>query len=286
MQEKIEQIMRQIYLMLSNCEESAYSSEDLIVPKKRIFPLLEELNYAVYDLMEQYEGTVTSRERALAEHERKMAKIKEDAKGRAEDTYAASLLCAREMFMDMRRTTEQLCKNLRREYDEVLQSYEEKLRFIQENEESTVAQMNIMADSKKYLRIIEQQNKEKEQQKNLTEEEKKKQEEFLAEQAELAAAEAASELNQKLSAPIVVQVNEQPKVPEGFGRKQNNKKKKYIPSQALEETVVEGEGVVTPDAPKLPDADTLDEEYFEWKQEKEENEKQVKKGGKKFFGKK
>ncbi|MDD6034826.1 MAG: hypothetical protein PUC30_01320, partial [Lachnospiraceae bacterium] len=72
-----------------------------------------------------------------------------------------------------------------------------------------------------------------------------------------------------------------PKVPEGFGKKQN-KKKKYAPSQALEETAIEGEGVVTP---SLPDADTLDGEYFEWKQEQEGTEKQAKKGGKKFFGK-
>ena len=36
--------------------KSAYSSEDLIVPKKRIFQLLEELNYTVYDMMEQYEN--------------------------------------------------------------------------------------------------------------------------------------------------------------------------------------------------------------------------------------
>lgn len=281
MQEKLEQIMRQIYLMLSNCEESAYSSEDLIVPKKRIFQLLEELNYTVYDLMEQYEGTVTARERGLAEHEHRMAKIKEDAKGRAEDTYAASLLYAREMFMDMRRTTEQLCRNLRKEYNEALKNYEESLRFLQENEESTVAQMSLMMDAKKYLRLIEQQNKDNEKAKTMTAEEKKRQEEFLAEQAEIAAAEATSELNQKLSAPIVVQVNEQPKVPEGFGKKQG-KKKKYTPSQALEETVVEGEGVVTPN---LPDADTLDEEYFEWRQEQEGTEKQIKKGGKKFFGK-
>lgn len=281
MQEKLEQIMRQIYLMLSNCEESAYSSEDLIVPKKRIFQLLEELNYTVYDLMEQYEGTVSSRERALAEHERKMAQIKEDAKGRAEDTYAASLLYAREMFMDMRRTTEELCKNLRKEYNDVLRTYEENLRSLQENEESTIAQMNRMMDAKKYLRLIEQQNKEKEIKKSQTEEDKKREEARLAEQAELAAAEAASELNQKLAAPIVVQVNEQPKLPEGFGKKQN-KKKKYTPSQALEENVVDGEGVVTPN---LPDADTLDEEYFNWKNEQEGTDKQVKKGGKKFFGK-
>lgn len=280
MQEKLEQIMRQIYLMLSNCEESAYSSEDLIVPKKRIFQLLEELNYTVYDLMEQYEGTVTSRERALAEHERRMAQIKEEAKGRAEDTYAASLLYAREMFMDMKKTTEDLCKNLRKEYNAALRNYEESMKFLQENEDSMVAQMKLMMDSKKYLRIIEQQNKEQEKQKTLTEEEKKQQEAIKEQQAEMAAAEANSELNQKLSAPIVVQVNEQPKVPEGFGKKQN-KKKKYAPSQALEETVVEGEGIVVPE---LPDGDTLDGEYFEWKQEQEGQEKQTKKGGRKFFG--
>ncbi len=281
MQEKLEQVMRQIYLMLSNCEESAYSSEDLIVPKKRIFQLLEELNYTVYDLMEQYEGTVTARERGLAEHERRMAQIKEEAKGRAEDTYAASLLYAREMFMEMRKTTEQLCKNLRKEYNDTLRNYEESLRYLQENEESMVAQMNLMMDSKKYLRLIEQQNKEKEAKQNLTEEEIKRQAEIEAEKAEIAAAEAASELSQKLSAPIVVQVNEQPRVPEGFGKKQN-KKKKYTPSQSLEETTVEGEGVVEP---VLPSSEELDGEYFDWKDEQEGNEKQTKRGGKKFFGK-
>lgn len=281
MQEKLEQILRQIYLMLSNCEESAYSSEDLIVPKKRIFQLLEELNYTVYDMMEQYEGTMASRERGLAEHERKMAQIKEEAKGRAEDTYAASLLYAREMFMEMRETTEQLCRNLRKEYNDALRGYEESLRYLQENEDSMVEQMNLMMDSKKYLRLIEQQNREKDKKQELTEEEKKRLAEREAEKAEIAAAEAASELNQKLSAPIVVQVNEQPKVPEGFGKKQG-KKKKYAPSQALEETTVEGEGVVEP---VLPSSEELDGEYFDWKDGQASTEKQAKKGGKKFFGK-
>ncbi len=281
MQEKLEQILRQIYLMLSNCEESAYSSEDLIVPKKRIFQLLEELNYTVYDMMEQYEGTMASRERGLAEHERKMAQIKEEAKVRAEDTYAASLLYAKDMFMEMRKTTEQLCRNLRKEYNDALRGYEDTLRYLQENEDSMVEQMNLMMDSKKYLRLIEQQNREKDKKQELTEEEKKRLAEREAEQAEIAAAEAASELNQKLSAPIVVQVNEQPKVPEGFGKKQS-KKKKYAPSQALEETIVEGEGVVEP---VLPSSEELDGEYFDWKDEQAGTEKQAKKGGKKFFGK-
>jgi hypothetical protein len=155
------------------------------------------------------------------------------------------------------------------------------MKFLQENEDSMVAQMNLMMDSKKYLRIIEQQNKEQEKQKTLTEEEIKAQEAIREQQAEMAAAEANSELNQKLSAPIVVQVNEQPKVPEGFGKKQS-KKKKYAPSQSLEETTVDGEGIVEP---VLPSNEELDGEYFDWKDEQEGNEKQTKKGGKKFFGK-
>lgn len=282
MQEKLERIMRRIYVLLSNCKESAYSAEDLIVPKGRLYSLLEELNYAVYEMMEQYEATQQARERAVAEQEHKMAQIKEEAENRADDTYAASLLCARDMLMEMQHITDRLNQSVRKEYEEALGKYEEKMQFLRENEESTLEQIRLMNDSKKYLRLIEQQNREKEEEHELTEEEKKLLEERKKEAAEVAAAEAATELNQKLSAPIVVQVNETPKVPEGFTKKQG-KKKQQGPSAALEETVVEGEGVV---APPLPNAAELDNEYFDWKNEQEEEKNGKNKKGKKFFKKK
>lgn len=47
--------------------------------------------------------------------------------------------------------------------------------------------------------------------------------------------------------------------------------------------MIEGEGVVTPESPSAAE---LDEEYFEWKNVQEEDDRQVKKGGKKFFGRK
>ena len=55
MSDKLEQAMKKIHIYLANCKEGVYSSEELIVSKKRIFSLLEELNYAVYDVMEEYE---------------------------------------------------------------------------------------------------------------------------------------------------------------------------------------------------------------------------------------
>ena len=327
--------MRRIYVLLSNCKESTYSAEDLVVPKGRLYALLEELNYTVYEMMEQYEATEASRERAVAEQEHKMALIKEDAEKRAEDTYAASLLCARDMLMEMERISEQMCRSLRRDYDDALTRYEEKMKFFRENEESTMDQLRIMTESKKYLRLIEQQNREKAEgtAEQLTEEEKKQLEEKKRDEQEMAAAEANSELNQKLSAPIVVQVHEQPKIPEGFG-KNRSKKKKNSPSASLEETSVEGEGIVErkdsgneggetgrtsgKDAAKSGangtkkaegsatskqpekadngqndgesaevsfDPATLDNEYFDWKEEQEEG-KNKKNRKKRFFGKK
>ena len=35
MSDKLEQAMKKIHIYLANCKESAYSSEDLIVSKKR-----------------------------------------------------------------------------------------------------------------------------------------------------------------------------------------------------------------------------------------------------------
>ena len=89
MPEKLEEVMKQIHILLADCEAIAYSSEDVIVPKKKLFSLLEQLNYVVYEIMEQYEVTLAARNRAALQEERKAREIQEDAKLRAEEVYAA-----------------------------------------------------------------------------------------------------------------------------------------------------------------------------------------------------
>ena len=96
MSEKLEQTMKKIHIYLANCKESAYSSEELIVSKTRIFSLLEELNYAVYEAMEAYEVTVAARDRGIAQAERQAADIKEEAMHRADEIHASSLLYTQE----------------------------------------------------------------------------------------------------------------------------------------------------------------------------------------------
>ena len=251
MSDKLEQAMKKIHIYLANCKESAYSSEDLIVSKKRMFSLLEELNYAVYDAMEEYEVTVAARDRGIAQAERLAADIKEDALARADEIHASSLLYTQEAVSDMKRTLEFMQKSIRSEYERMLANCEERLNYLEEDSMEIFSQLETKADAKIYLRMIE---------------EIKAKRKMLPEDAEadvpysqkigMAAGGdgyevPADEYEGKLSSAIVVEVHDTPKIPEGFGK--GKRKKKGRASG--------GEAAVT--------AQELDAEYFAFQEEQQ-----------------
>ena len=162
MPEKLEEIMKKIHILLAECEQIAYSSEDVIVPKKKLFALLEQLNYVVYEIMEQYEVTLAARNRAVLQEERKAREIQEDARLRAEEVYAASLLYTEDMLQDMKIITDMMYRKTKDAYDELLQNYEERMNYLRQNEDELLLQMGAMAESKMYFKIIQEKQKEKE----------------------------------------------------------------------------------------------------------------------------
>lgn len=162
MPEKLEEIMKKIHVLLADCEQIAYSSEDVIVPKKKLFALLEQLNYAVYEIMEQYEVTLAARNRAVLQEERKAREIQEDARLRAEEVYASSLLYTEDMLQDMKIITDMMYRKTKDAYDELLQNYEERMNYLRQNEDELLLQMGAMAESKMYFQIIQEKQKEKE----------------------------------------------------------------------------------------------------------------------------
>lgn len=162
MPEKLEEVMKKIHILLAECEQIAYSSEDVIVPKKKLFALLEQLNYVVYEIMEQYEVTLAARNRAVLQEERKAREIQEDARLRAEEVYAASLLYTEDMLQNMKIITDIMYRKTKDAYDELLQSYEERMNYLRQNEDELLLQMGAMAESKMYFQIIQEKQKEKE----------------------------------------------------------------------------------------------------------------------------
>ena len=225
MSDKLEQTMKKIHIYLANCKESAYSSEELIVSKKRLFALLEELNYAVYEAKEEYEVTVSARERGIAMAERMASDIKHEAAIRAEEIHASSLLYTQEAISDLKSVMEYMHEKVRIEYEMALMNFEERLHFLEQDSIEIMSQLETKADSKVYLRMIEEI---KAKQRILTEEEKDTNP-YSRKIGSVASnetyAESADEYENKLAASIVVEVHDAPKIPEGFGNKGKKKKK-------------------------------------------------------------
>jgi len=224
----------------------------LIVSKKRIFSLLEELNYAVYDAMEEYEVTVAARDRGIAQAERLAADIKDDALLRADEIHASSLLYTQEAVSDLKRTLEYMQKSIRSEYERMLANCEERLEYLEQDSLEIFSQLETKADAKIYLHMIE----------DIKAKRKTLPEEVAAElpysRSVGSAADSdgyevpADEFESKLSSAIVVEVHETPKIPEGFGKGKKKKKGKGA---------VGGESAVT--------AQELDAEYFAFQEEQQ-----------------
>lgn len=251
MSDKLEQAMKKIHIYLANCKESAYSSEELIVSKKRMFSLLEELNYAVYDAMEEYEVTVAARDRGIAQAERMAADIKDDAMVRAEEIHASSLLYTQEAITDLKNAMEYMHDKVRAEYEAILSNYEERMRYLEQDSMEVLSQLQSKSDAKIYLHMIEDIKARQKTQMEYAEPEvnsKKIGSAVSSDNYEV----PADEYENKLSSAIVVEVHDTPKIPEGFGK---GKKKKKGKSPAG------GEAAVT--------AQELDAEYFAFQEEQE-----------------
>ena len=265
MSDKLEEIMKRIHVYLANCEESPYSEKELIVSKERIFALLEELNYAVYGAMEDYELTESARQRGIAQVERKAAEIREEAIRRSEQIHAASLLNTQDVISDMKSVLKYMQEKVRVEYELLLMNYDERLNALEKASLEIVSQLQTMNDVKYYLQLIDEIKLKYKKREELTEEletnEMQSQdvspknvgsvgnsindtEEYV---------ESVDKFENKVGGSIVVAVHDTPKVPTGFKKQKKKKKGK--------DNVV-GETQIT--------SQELDAEYFAFQQEQQE----------------
>ena len=252
MSDKLEQTMKKIHIYLANCKESAYSSEELIVSKKRIFSLWVELNYAVYDAMEEYEVTVAARDRGIAQAERQAADIKDDAMLRAEEIHASSLLYTQEAISDLKNALEYMQEKVRIEYEMIMMNYQERLHYLEQDSMEIISQLQSKADAKVYLHMIEEIKNRRRMVPEEMEPERPYSKNIGSADYGDGYEMPADEFESKLSSSIVVEVHDAPKIPEGFGK--GRKKKKGKASPGVESAVSTQE---------------LDAEYFAFQEEQQ-----------------
>lgn len=159
-QDNIEKVLRSLHVLLSKSEPYGREPNKVVVDKQQMLDLLSQLNKSVYDIMDEYELTKQSRDRAEREFRKRGDEIIWDASRKAEDIYAASVMYTDEALgrvQDIMKETNEAVKKIYEEMDKDLKDHEEMLR---KNQLELKSQLQDLVDTEKYLKLIEERNKE------------------------------------------------------------------------------------------------------------------------------
>lgn len=157
-QDRLENVLRDIHVMISKSE--TYDTDRIIVRKQDIFNLIDRLNASVYEIMDEYELTQQSRDRAIREKKKEGDRIIWDASRQAEDIYAASVLYTEEALNHLNVMVDEADATVDRMYREFQKNIKLQQETIRENQLELKSQLQLLADTEKYLRLIEERNRE------------------------------------------------------------------------------------------------------------------------------
>lgn len=273
MPDKVEEILKEIHVMFAKCETYHNSPDRVIVSKPEMFELLESLNEAIYEVLDQYEATARSRERARIELDKQAAETVAKAKLDSDDVHAATLLYTDTMLEDIKTVLARTKHNVKREMIEMMAAIEEQEELLDQNKDSVKSGLTELHDSEMYLNALQKLRKKAEDKKLFGDQAdliEKEEEDVFADPK----AGAASNLVIRVDAP-----GSGAGITTSTKHSRKKKKKNVAPAAAPEHE----EGT-----PFSAEDFDLDAEYEQWKQEQEgddSDEKPARKGFLGLFGK-
>lgn len=159
-QDKMERILREMHIMISRGKPFPEDENFVLVHKKAMQKQLTALSEAVRDLLEEYEATEESRNRGEREAERHRMEIVRNANRQVEDIYAASVIYTddalgriQDIIQEAENATRDILQNMTK-------GMEEEMRIVRSNQVELKNQLDDMKDTGKYLKIIEDKNRE------------------------------------------------------------------------------------------------------------------------------
>ncbi|MFV0465863.1 MAG: hypothetical protein ACK5ML_07310 [Lachnospiraceae bacterium] len=174
-QDKLERILRELHIQLSKGKGTEMDPEEVIVNKANMLNQLTLLSETVAEMMEQYEVTQSSKDRADRESARKKESILKEAAGQAEDIYAASMIYTDDTLSRI----QSMIDTANRSVWDIVKNFEADLiqekQKIKSNQRELKNQLETLKDTEKYLRIIEEKNKEQKKQDDMTEQDQAEQ---------------------------------------------------------------------------------------------------------------
>lgn len=159
-QDNIEKVLRSLHVLLSKSEPYGREPSKVIVDKQQMLDLLSQLNKSVYDIMDEYELTKQSRDRAEREFRKRGDEIVWDASRKAEDIYAASVMYTDEALSRVQTIMKEAKQSVQEIYSDMDKTLKEQEEAVKKNQLELKAQLQDLVDTEKYLKLIEERNRE------------------------------------------------------------------------------------------------------------------------------
>lgn len=247
-QDKTEQVLRDIHILLSQSEIYDRATNRVIVDKREVLNLLQRLNICIYEMMEEYELTKQSRAAAEREIRRKMEEVVLDANRTAEDVYAGAVMYTNEALQRIQDIVQDAADSLNGICVKMEDDLKKEKKTVRKDQYELQSLLGDLRDTNKYKRLIEDRNKEiaKEYAKAKKEEEEKPST-YAAVKPEI---KVNTEYFEKAGIPFTEETEEE--TPE------------EMPEEKMENVTAEVKV-------------NLDAEYFKWKEDSEEPEPEEKK---------
>lgn len=161
-QDKIERILKEIHLLFSQSQTYGNDETRIVVDKQMMFALLEQLNMAVYEVMDEYEVTRQKHEISERRSEKRGEEIVRKANQHADDIYAASMIYTDDALSRIQYIMEDANKSMQRILKKMNTELDSEKERVRQNQFELKEQLRDLADTEKYLKVIEEQNKERE----------------------------------------------------------------------------------------------------------------------------
>ena len=153
---RVEEILKQIHILFAKGETYQNSPDLVILSKTDMFALLQELNEAMYEVLDQYEATTRSKEMARLETEREASEIIAKAKIGAEDVQAGSLAYTDTMLDELSLLLDNTTQYIRSQYLEFMAAMDEKQEGLKTDRLQIQEKLKRFHDSENYLKMLEE----------------------------------------------------------------------------------------------------------------------------------
>lgn len=159
-QDKLERILREMHIMVSRGQTSELNEEYVLIHKKEMQKLLSNMSQTVSEMMEHYELTEEGRNRAQLGAEKQRMEIIRDANHQAQDIYAASVIYSEDALGRIQDIIDEAEKSAREILSRLNREMEAEKRNVRSNQLELITQLEDLKDSSKYMRLIEERNRE------------------------------------------------------------------------------------------------------------------------------